>query len=107
MNSHTHNFAESEWPFNEPINTGTYCTGRVAKQGFSILHVSHDEDGDWQFLDGTTQEAEECTLLCFGCIFERDRTIGSLADLPRGWMAWRDSPDHKWERYKAPHDELQ
>jgi hypothetical protein len=102
MNSHEHGFRLEDWPFAVPIATATYCTGRVAKDRMPILHVSHDDEGDWQFLDGTTEEPEDCTLLCFGCVFEMDSRVGELADLPRGWMAWRDSPGHPWHRYERP-----
>jgi hypothetical protein len=102
MQEHRHSFSPELWPFSKPVNTGTFCTGRVANHGYPILHVSHDEDDDWQFLDGTTEEAEECVLLCFGCVFDRDRTIAELADLPVGWMAWRDSPTQPWTRFPSP-----
>jgi len=31
-------------------------------------------------------------------VFERDSSIGELADLPLGWRAWRMGPDQPWQR---------
>jgi hypothetical protein len=31
-------------------------------------------------------------------VFQRDKSIGELADLPLGWRAWRSSPDAPWQR---------
>ncbi len=41
--------------FDEERHTGVYVCARVA-QGSPILYVSHDADGDWQFLCGGTHE---------------------------------------------------
>ena len=46
--------------------------------------MTHDEDGYWQLLCGTTNKSEDGRVACLGDLFERDRTIGALADLPRG-----------------------
>jgi hypothetical protein len=102
MQDHQHSFQPETWPFSEAINTATFCTIRVANLGFPILHVSHDEEGDWQFLDGTTDEPDGCLLLCFGCVFDRDKSLAELADLPVGWMAWRDEVGKPWDRFPRP-----
>lgn len=97
---HTHVFAN--WPFNDPINATTYCTAKVAREHFPVLQVSHDWDGDWQFLDATTEQPEECVILCFGCVFEKDPTLSQIADLPVGWSAWRSSVGAPWAREENP-----
>jgi hypothetical protein len=85
MDCHTHNFPASEWPFSEAINAITISTRRVVEDDFPILFVTHDVDGDWQILCGTTNELADGLVMCLGCMFQRDRSIGQLADLPRGW----------------------
>jgi hypothetical protein len=67
-------------------------------QGHPVLAVSHDEDGDWQFLCGTTLRSEDCKLVCLGCAFQRDFSLAEIADLPRGWQAVRDHVGGPWER---------
>ncbi|MEX0139602.1 DUF4262 domain-containing protein [Massilia sp. LMS1-1-1.1] len=37
-------------------------------------------------------------MLCLGCLFEKHADIVAIADLPRGWGAWRDIAGAKWER---------
>jgi hypothetical protein len=98
VEAHPHRFSTVEWPFADPTNTAAFTTNRVLRGGLPILRVSHDFDGDWQFLCGTTNATEDCLIVCLGCAFERDASIGELADLPIGWGAWRDGPGLPWER---------
>jgi hypothetical protein len=63
-----------------------------------VLFVSHDTDGTWQILCGTTTDAKDAIVICLGEAFQVDRSIAGLADMPRGWSAWRRSPDDSWTR---------
>ena len=105
VEKHAHNFDSSEWPFFELENTAAYTTSRALRDGEPILFVSHDHEGDWQFLCGDVTESEECMLICLGCAYERDKSVGMLADLPCGWQARRDSADSPWERYPVDEEE--
>jgi hypothetical protein len=98
MNSHPHNFSAAEWPFEDPTNVAAISTRPVVEEGHAILLVSHDADGYWQVLCGTTNDTADGRVVCLGCLFELDPTIGELADLPRGWRAWRDSVTTPWLR---------
>jgi hypothetical protein len=100
MPEHTHQFPH--WPFASAVNTVSVCTVKVARGGFPVLQVSHDWEGDWQFLDATTQEPEGPTVLCLGCVFERDPTLAQIADLPIGWSAWRTAVGAAWSREQNP-----
>ena len=104
MSDHTHDFPN--WPFPDPISTAAFCTDKVAHENFDVLRVAHDVNGDWQFLDDTTDEPGECVLLCLGCVFERHADIAAIADLPRGWAACRDVAGGEWERWEMdPEDD--
>jgi hypothetical protein len=72
-----------------------------------VREVFHDPDGDWQFLCGTTLETADLKLVCFGCMFDRDPSIGGLAALPPSWFATRQAPDYAWaqEEYEPRQDE--
>jgi hypothetical protein len=105
VDTHTHSFAPSEWPFADPINTLVITTKHVLNDGHPILLVTHDDDGDWQVLCGTTNDPADGLVVCLGCAYERDTSIGQLSDLPRGWSAWRDSPRDPWRREPSPSDE--
>ena len=97
MNDHKHNFPEEEWPFEEAINHVSYTTKFVAHENFPILLITHDEDGDWQFLCGTTNEQEDAVVACLGCLYERHPFIKEFANLPKGYLAWRDSEEEAWQ----------
>ncbi len=102
MSSHAHTFDASRWPFSGPINTSAISTKQVMRDSLPILLVTHDDDGDWQVLCGTTDEPADAMVICLGCLFDRDPTIGELADLPHGWRAWRASPSSPWVREARP-----
>jgi hypothetical protein len=73
----------------------------LLEETLPVLLVSHDTDGDWQFLCGTTNRTEDGRLVSLGCIFERDRTLASVADLPEGWRASRAAVGADWCREKS------
>lgn len=98
VSEHPHSFPPSEWPFPDPINTAAFTTTRVLRDGYPVLLVSHDQDGDWQFMCTTTNDSADAEIVCLGCAYERDRTVAEVADLPPGWQAWRDSVGGPWER---------
>ncbi len=104
MTEHTHDFPH--WPFADAIATTAFCTDKVARENFDVLLVVHEVDGDWQFLDGTTDEPGECVMLCMGCVFEQHPELALIADLPHGWGASRDDVNAAWERWELePEDE--
>lgn len=96
--SHTHNFTESDWPFDVPVNAASFTTKYVVEGSRPILEVYHDHEGEWQFLCGTTNASADAKLVCLGCIIERDPSIFPLADMPPGWVAYRASTDQPWSR---------
>src|SRR5882724_6215590 len=93
---HKHQFGT--WPFADPANTAVYSTSPVMDKQHPILLVAHNSDGDWQLLCGTTNETADGRVVCLGCLFERDPSIGALSDLPLGWLASRASLNSPWLR---------
>ena len=102
VSNHTHLFAPIDWPFEAPTNAVAYTNQRVLREDYLVLLVSHDNDGDWQFLCGS-DDPGACLIVCLACAFERDRTVGLVADLPVGWQAWRESVNDHWHR--APRED--
>lgn len=93
----------SPWPFNDPPNVTTITTVNVLERNHPILLVTHDEDdGTWQVLCGKTNDSKDGRVVGLGCLFERDPSIGQLADLLPDWRAWRDSIDSPWQRGPNP-----
>jgi hypothetical protein len=100
MAAHAHNF-DGRWPFDEAENVTAFCCQHVLA-GAPILYVTHDHDGDWQFLCGETHTDSLPKVVCMGCMLERDSTVWSLADMPIGWGADRPSLEGAWNREANP-----
>ncbi len=105
MDTHPHDFSDSEWPFQEPTNATAFTTVKVVHENYPVLRVVHNEDGDWQILCGTTNRAEDCLIVSLGCAFQWNRSIAEVADLPLGWRAWRNSASAPWQREKIEPEE--
>jgi hypothetical protein len=90
-----------DWPFDQLPNAAA-ITVRAILEGDPILHVSHDEDDHgWQFLDGRDVVVEEGRLISMANALDIDPTLREIADLPPGWIAWREGPSAAWVR--VPH----
>src|SRR5262245_61945069 len=48
-----------QWPFRDAQNLAVISVTRITKGAKPILYVVHDEDGDWQFLDGDDVSEED------------------------------------------------
>jgi len=92
---------DHDWSFHEGKNHAAFTTKRVLNGSHPILLVSHDNEGDWQFLCGTTNRPSDGKIVCLGDIIKRDASIAEVANLPEGWQAVRNSPTGKWRRKRA------
>lgn len=95
---HDHDFSETDWPFDVPVNSASFTTRHVIEGTLPILEVYHDHDGEWQFMCGTTSASADGKLVCLGCMIGRDPSLLDLADMPPGWCAYRASPQDAWSR---------
>lgn len=90
------------WPFPDPPNLNAFTTRRVMAGDEPILAVYHDaDDGAWQFIGGEWP-ADELIIVCLSHAVERDSSVRSLADLPRGWGARRAGDNAPWQRFELP-----
>lgn len=88
---------DGSWPFHEGRKRACFTTRRVL-DGMPILLVSHDQDGDWQFLCGTTNETKDGALVSLGGLLTQDGTLSGVTDLPGGWRATRQKIGEAWVR---------
>jgi hypothetical protein len=96
---HRHDFGATGWPFTEPESTTALTTVHVIEYSKPILLVTHDADDEmWQILCGTTDNPKDGRIVCLACMLMRDKTLAELADLPLGWIAFRDGPTQPWVR---------
>ncbi len=93
------------WRFQEGKNRAVFTTKHVLDGTRPILLVSHDEEGDWQFLCGTTNRPEDGRIVCLANVVEQHPAVMELADLPRGWQAVRDGVNRPWRRVTSPPQE--
>ena len=93
---------ERNWPFDQAPNVAA-ITCRSILDGAPILHVSHDsDDHGWQFLDGNEVDEVEGRVIGMRTALELDPSLREIADLPAGWIAWRESTAHSWHREPHP-----
>lgn len=92
---------ELNWPFDQAKNVATITTKQVVKESFPILMVVHyEEDDSWAFTCGTTNKSEDLMVVGMGEAVNLDTTLYSIADLPPGWSATRESINSEWVRTK-------
>ncbi len=87
------------WNFAQPRNLAVITVARVVAGDSPVLHVSHDQDdGGWQFLDGSAFAEIDARVVGLGRMVDNDPTLAELADLPEGFVATRDCAGGKWLR---------
>lgn len=85
------------FPFHDKKNTATITCCHVMKDNTPILYASHDEDdGMWQFLCGQEHKTEEAMTVSLEEVYKKDRTIGKIANLPKGYFAKRLHVGNRW-----------
>ncbi len=88
-----------DWRFADPPETVVLTLERILQGVAPLLLVTHDaEDGGWQFLDGEQVFEQDGTTVLLGEMIQFDGSLENLADLPRGWHAWRVSPGAPWQQ---------
>ncbi len=94
-----------DWPFNEGPHTGAYLSKTVHEGTEPIVFVSHDPDGDWQFLGDSMSDGGGPVVSCFHHPVDADASLKDLADLLVGWCAERAAPGEPWIQSEMPKDE--
>lgn len=75
------------WLFKEQPNIAVITTKSILNKSSDILQVWHDEDdGVWQFLDGSDVNEENALIISLKEIVELDNSISQLlSSFPVGW----------------------
>jgi len=82
----------SRWQFPDPPHTGSYLSQTVHDKEEPVTYVSHDADGDWQFLGDKMSDGGGPVLSCLHHSIDDDSILEELYDLPLNWYATRDKP---------------
>jgi len=93
--------------FSEPLSTAVFSTIHVMKQGSPIVWVSHELNGDWQFMGDETigDYTKVAMVVSLENVIKLDRSILKVADLPMGYCATRKSKKDKWTIAKIDYTE--
>ncbi|HEX8425035.1 DUF4262 domain-containing protein [Hymenobacter sp.] len=95
-----------DFKFREERNLGVFTTRQVL-EGQPILRVSHDTDGDWQFLCDTTSDVADLKIVALEEVIQRDASINNLFQLNYGWSAWRETLEDAWETWEKDINEAE
>jgi hypothetical protein len=80
-----------------------FSSKQVVSRELPLLLVTHEEDGDWQFLNGTeTDDFANGAVLHIEHVVDEFPEVLELADLPAGWIAWRTEAHAPWQRELRP-----
>lgn len=88
----------ARFDFKDAPSTRAFICGHVAA-GDPVLYVSHDDDGDWQFLCGRVHDPEanhRPLLVCLEDAVRLDPAVNDLAELCINHHAERASPSAPW-----------
>jgi hypothetical protein len=89
----------SKWPFDSPPNVACFTVRSVVEGTKPVLMVSRDaDDGAWQFLTGDAFDMADARLVSLRDMVELDSTLLQIADVPSGWMSWRERRGAPWTR---------
>lgn len=87
------------WAFEDAPNVACFTVKSIMNGTEPILQVFHDEDdGAWQMLPASGADASEAMIVGLGRLVQLDQALAQLADLPRGWVAWRERKNSPWLR---------
>ncbi len=90
----------ADFKFREVKNLAIFTTRQWLEQSKPILHVVHDNEGDWQFLTGD-QMPEDIKIVALEQMILRDGSLNDVFNLDYGERAERIGLNQKWERSKG------
>ena len=88
---------QNDWPFTDAPNTYAFTSAAILA-GAPILRVHHDDDGTWQFHDGSDVTMADARVVSLFHAVSRDVSTRELVDLPCGWVATREDTSKPWVR---------
>jgi hypothetical protein len=96
---------KNQFKFKDAENKACFTCNHVLNRERPILYVSHDSEGDWQFLCGQEDHTEEdAKIISLKQATELDQTINDLYEMPVGFGAERKTVKDKWVPFRLPAD---
>ncbi|MES2108108.1 MAG: DUF2199 domain-containing protein [Bacteroidota bacterium] len=93
--------------FAEPLDKKVFTTIYVMKENSPITLITHELDGDWQFVgdEPAGDYKKTCMVVCLEHIIDYDKSVLDIADMPKGYQATRKTRKHKWEVVKIEYSD--
>ena len=88
-----------DYKFRENKNLGVFTTKEFLEENKPIVRVTHDQNGDWQFLTENA-ELKDAKIIHLEHIIEKDKTLNELFRLDYGESAERDFVGDHWRECK-------
>mgnify|MGYP001502789084 CR=1 FL=1 len=89
----------------EVTEQGVFACECVLDGSRGVLLVSHEDNGDWQFLCGQAHEVGAIPrFVGVNHLLEHDPSLAGLMDLPEGWEAERGAAGRPWLRTRIKGD---
>ncbi|MGB1219410.1 MAG: hypothetical protein ACPG4W_06510 [Flavobacteriales bacterium] len=92
---------KSEFKFSESKNKAVFSCSHVIDEKNPILYISHDQEGDWQFLCGNNNHTiEHSKFISLENAVDLDNTLNQLFEMPIGFGTERKKIGEKWLPFK-------
>lgn len=93
---------QTEFKFSDSEGKAVFTCNHVTNKKSEILYVTHDSEGDWQFLCGKNDHNEENgKIISLKQAVNIDNTLNELFEMPLGVGAERNKIGEKWHPFKA------
>lgn len=92
---------KKEFKFNDSRDKAVFTCNHILDENSPVLYVTHDNDGDWQFLCGKNGHTEaNAKVISLKNAVELDNTLNELYEMPIGFGAERKEIGEKWNPFK-------
>ena len=92
----------THWPFDQAPDVAAITTRQVLERELPVLQVNHyADDHSWGFVCGTTDDVDDGRVISMAEAIQLDPTLATVADLPPGHTAWRETVGSAWHRGPA------
>lgn len=95
----------TKWKFADGPKTISFLSQTVHDGTEPVVFVSHDHNGEWQFLGDSMTDGGGPVLSCLHHPIDKDQSLVELFDLPTGWYAKRRTIDDPWIRDELDQEE--
>jgi len=85
----------------EKLDNAVFTLKSIISKHTEILYVIHDDDDEWQFLNGEKASLEDMMMVSLGQIMQLDDTITQILNLDIGYEANRTNLSSEWVIHKS------